>query len=183
MIIAISGRAGSGKSSVAQHIVTQHQAKRISFATPLKWMACDIWEFTEEQVFGDAEAKETIDSRWGITPREAMQKLGQAARDHIGDDVWIDALLDLIRVEPNRLWVIDDLRYRKEAKHIVSVGGHVLRLHCEDSISIDAGDHPSEAEVDLIPDEHIFVELRSSRRQGLEHLFGLVDDAIARMFR
>ena len=178
IIIGICGRAGSGKSSAAKHLINKYGAQRVSFAAPLKRMAMDIWGFSHEQVFGEADVKETVDPRWGITPRQALQLLGQAARDHIDKDVWITAAID--RIDAPGMWIIDDVRYRNEAK-ILSQIGNVLRLHCIDSISADAGTHPSEAEVDLIPEEHIFAEIRSSREQGLQHLFGLVDDTIVRL--
>jgi hypothetical protein len=176
VVIALCGRAGSGKTSVAKHLEKQYGAKRIGFADPLKKMAKDIFGFTDEQVYGEADVKETVDPRWGISPRQAMQKLGQAARDHLANCVWIShAFMRMGRKNEDGFYVIEDLRYRDEALMLRNNGFDVWRLHCEDSISTDAGTHPSEAEVDLIPDDHVTAELRSSRQQGLTHLFGLVD--------
>ena len=184
IVIGLCGRAGSGKSSLGRHLAERWRAELISFATPLKEMAMDIWGFTEEQVFGEADVKEAIDPRWDISPHQAMQKLGQAARDHIQGEVWIDAAFTKIGhgLEGSHgVYVIEDVHYRNEAAKISEatkdggLGGHVWRLHCEDSISTDAGDHPSEAEVDLIPSKHITAELYSSRQQGLEHLFAMAD--------
>jgi hypothetical protein len=170
-IIGICGKAGSGKSSVGRHLIEKYGAQRVSFAEPLKRMAMDIWGFSEEQVFGEADVKETIDPRWDITPRQAMQKLGAAARDHMGDDIWIMTAID--HIDGPGLWIIDDVRYCNEAK-MLSQLGTVLRLHCSDSISTDTGEHPSEAEVDLIPANQV-IDIYSNRVAGLEHLFGLVD--------
>jgi hypothetical protein len=176
-VIGLCGRAGSGKTSVAKYLEEEHGAKRFSFASPLKKMAQDLWGFTDEQVYGEADVKETIDPRWGISPRQAMQNLGQTARDHLGEKVWIDALF--ARVDSfGGFSVIEDLRYCNEARVLYRRGGYLWRLHCEDSISIDKGVHPSEAEVDLIPVKHVAAELRSSRQQGLSHLFTLVDEAM-----
>ena len=168
VIVGLCGRAGSGKTSVANHLVRDRGFKRLSFAEPLKRMAMDIWGFSHEQVFGDATVKETIDPRWDITPREAMQKLGQAARDHLSETIWIESALN--RIEAPGFYVIEDVRYRNEAAALHGIG-HVFRLHCSDSVSTDAGDHPSEKEVDLIPSYHVAAEIYSSREKGLFHLY------------
>lgn len=184
VVIGLCGEAGSGKSSVARHLCKQHGARPISFAEPLKYMAIDIWGFSEEQVFGEADIKEKADDRTGIVPRWAMKKLGQAARDHLGSTVWIDRVL--AQLDTPGLYVIEDVRYLNEAQMITELGdtpyismqGHVLRLHCADSVSTDDGIHPSEAEVNLIPPEHIRSDIYSSREKGLDHLFGEVWDVI-----
>jgi hypothetical protein len=178
-IIGICGKAGSGKSSVGRHLIEKYGAQRVSFAEPLKRMAMDIWGFSEEQVFGEADVKETIDPRWDITPRQAMQKLGQAARDHVADDIWIMTAID--HIDGPGLWIFDDVRYCNEAK-VLSQLGTVLRLHCADSISMGVGDHPSEAEVDLIPERQV-IDIYSSRASGLEHLFACVDAVVQNIVR
>lgn len=170
-IIGLCGRAGSGKSSVSNFLQKRYGAEPVGFAGPLKKMAMDIWGFSPDQVYGDAAIKESPDPRTGITPRWAMQKLGQAARDHLSHDIWVKYALS--NLSQDSLYVIEDVRYVNEAEAIYAQGGSVLRLHCTDSISKDAGVHPSEAQVDLIPTEIVF-EIRSSRAQGLEHLFAEV---------
>lgn len=152
IIIGLCGRAGSGKSSVGRYLRHHYGAQGISFAEPLKRMAMDIWSLTPEQVYGEANVKESIDPRWGISPREMMQRLGQAARDHLYEEIWIHTALDQIK-SPG-LYVIEDVRYKNEAESISELG-YVWRLHCDDSISTDAGTHPSEYEVDQIPKEQV----------------------------
>lgn len=178
IILGICGRAGSGKSSVARYLVKEYGAQKLSFAEPLKRMAIDIWGFSEAQVFGEAQVKEAVDPRWHISPLEAMQKLGEAARMWLWPTVWIDKAFENADREPARLYVIDDVRYRNEAAALVKRGSYLIRLHCTDSISKDKGCHPSEHEVDLISKECIWREFVSSNEQGLEHLFGLVDAAM-----
>lgn len=174
VIIGLLGKAGSGKTSVANYLEKKYDVKRVAFAAPLKRMAKDIWEFSDDQVYGEADVKEAVDLRWGVSPRVCMQRLGQAARDHLGDDCWILAALN--SVDGPGVWVIEDVRYQNEVDTVAKLG-FVWRLHCEDSISHDQGTHLSESQVDTVPTTQIFRELRSSRQQGLPHLFGLVDQA------
>jgi len=169
MIIGLCGRAGAGKSSVAKYLAENYGFAVAAFALSLKNMAMDIWGFSPDQVFGKADVKEAIDPRWGISPRDAMKVLGQAARDHLWDSVWIDALVKQL---PDRV-VIEDVRYQNEAALIQhELDGIVIRLVCTDSISTDDGTHPSEKEVSLIEPD---VEIVGSRAAGLPALFEQVD--------
>ena len=201
MIIGLAGKAGSGKSSVANYLCKRYDATKIAFADPLKKMAQAIWDFSDEQVYGPASVKETIDPRWGITPRWALQKLGtEACRVHLGADVWIQALLRRVNdyakwEQKERLWVVEDVRFENEVRALqlqnfgtnsegrtipVERCAAVWRIHCSDAQSVADATHPSEAELDRISDEMFSAHLRSSRRQGLEHLFGLVDEEMKR---
>ena len=101
-----------------------------------------------------------------------MQRLGQSVRDHLGENTWTDLALD--RSILGQLCVIEDVRYVNEARR-VAARGKLIRLHCEDSISTDAGSHPSEAEVDLIPASIVAYEIIGSRKTGLDDLFKQID--------
>ena len=185
IVIALCGEAGSGKSSVAKYLRERctAQGKKFemaSFAAPLKRMCMDIWGFSSDQVFGDAVIKEMPDPRTGITPRWAMQQLGQAARDRMGASVWLDIALAKLCV-PGMIYIIEDLRYMNEAAALTNMESaetFVIRLSCSDTISIDDGTHPSEAQVRLIPGEHLHADIHSDRIRGLPHLFGEVDKAL-----
>lgn len=179
-IIGLCGRAGSGKSTVARYLRDNYGAQVFALADPLKRMAMDIWGFSEEQVYGDASIKEAPDPRTGITPRWALQKLGQAARDHLGGDVWIQRLLR--RIERSEgLCVVEDVRYRNEVVALRERGGIIFSLVCTDYLNarFSFNEHPSELEPDLIPVGHVDAEIRSSRKQGLAHLLTQVDITIA----
>jgi hypothetical protein len=62
-LIAISGRAGSGKNTVAQIL----GGVELSFAEPLKRFAQDVFAFTNEQVWGPSEARNRPDTRYPRT--------------------------------------------------------------------------------------------------------------------
>jgi hypothetical protein len=186
MIIGICGRAGSGKSSVANYLVENYGARRISLADPLKQMAMAIYGLTERQVYGTQDDKETP-LRWlpgikgeltqAVTPRELLQRLGtDVCRKYLGPNVWADAMFARVGADLSELWICDDVRFANEAMKIHGSGGQIWRLHCADRVSADAGTHASETEVDLIPPGYITAELRGSRACGLEPLFVLVRD-------
>lgn len=178
MIIGLCGRAGSGKSSVANHLVEKFGATKIAFADPLKRMAMQIWKFTEEQVFGPAEVKEQVDPRWGFSPRQALQFLGtEVCRTQLGKDVWVDALLRRAQQSHRTLWVVEDVRFVNEVYRLTEEGSLVIRLSCTDSMSVADQSHASEAEVDIIP-ANLVVDVEGSRAEGLVPLFARVDQRV-----
>jgi len=66
VIIALSGRAGSGKSAVAQmiHEALLFQTIRISFAEPMKEFTKDVFEFSNETLWGPSELRSVVDPRF-----------------------------------------------------------------------------------------------------------------------
>lgn len=172
IIIALAGRAGSGKSSLAAYLKANYKTETVSFATPLKRTVKDVFGFDDDQVYGDL--KDIIDPNHGITPRVGMERMGEALRCHFGENIHVERALKTIYVQPEKIWVIDDCRHLNEAKAIAKVG-FVWRLHCPDYRS--GSTHISETSVDEIPAENIFSELRSSRAQGLNHLIMRADEA------
>lgn len=177
IVIGLLGKAGSGKSTAAKFLRDGYDAEILSIARPVKLMAMDVFGFTEEQVFGDAIIKETVDERWGITPRKALQDLAMAGRKHLGEDVWLRGLLRYVREATGTLFVIEDMRFESEVRAIGllsytsdQLGGYVFRLTCEDSISTDDGSHATEAEVDLVDPSLLAKDILSHRTPGAQHL-------------
>lgn len=173
-VIGLLGKAGSGKSTAAGLLRDEYGAEVLSIARPVKLIAIDVFGFTPEQVFGDATIKETVDERWGVTPRKVLQDIAEAGRKHLGKEVWIRGVLKHIRESDNALFVIEDMRYEIEASLVGSldspVEGYVFRLTCENSISTDDGTHPTEAEVDLVDPDFITEDILSYRTPGAAHL-------------
>lgn len=172
VIIALAGRAGSGKSSIADYLKSNYKAEIVSFATPLKRVVKEIFEFSDDQIYGDL--KDIIDPNCGFTPRATMERTGDALRRHFGKDIHVERALKIIREQPEKIWVIDDCRHLNEASAIAKVG-FVWRLHCSDYRS--GSTHISETSPDEIPPENVFRELYGSRALGLIPLIMLADEA------
>ena len=178
LVVGLLGKAGSGKTTAAKHMEAVYGAQRVSFAKPLKEMAKIIWEFTDEQVYGSTESKETWDDRWNMTPRTAMQRLGTSARQWLHPEVWIHAAFNGINTHyaknpEDRLYVIDDVRFINEVKAINDYGwtkGFVAQLVCSDVKSSADASHPSEAEMDGIDKSLINKTVTSHRTPESVHL-------------
>ena len=178
LLIGIFGPAGAGKSSVANYLVEKYGAKRYSFATALKLCAQRTLDFTDEQVFGTQAQKETIDPRYGFTPRWFLQRLGtEGCRKTFGEDFWVKQTMQIIYADKQPIAVIDDARFLSEADAVHNFAladihhSSFWRLESPGRETSDPGTHASEREwMDVTYDM-----LLKPTARGLDELFALVD--------
>lgn len=183
VVVGLCGPAGSGKSTVAGHLIEKYGAKLHGFARPLKEMVKRALDFTDEQVYGTQEQKEAIDPRYGHSPRWFLQRIGtEGCRATFGEDFWTRQCIETIWRQNQPLNVIEDMRFLNEADAVLDdtrISGHVFRLWPpQDATSIeraiDAGAHASEEQWRQIP---YAIEIRPQKR-GIPELLALVDAAM-----
>ena len=90
MLIGICGKAGSGKDTVADLLVGRHGFAKVALADPLKRICREVFQFTDEQLWGPSEKRNAGDVRF---PREhSCTKRGffNASCDCCGvmEDLW-----------------------------------------------------------------------------------------------
>jgi len=130
-LIGIAGTAGSGKDTLADQLVRQHEFDKRGFSDPLKAGIQAMFALTPN-VWGSREYKETPLGGIGVSPRRLMQTLGtEWGRDAVDPDLWInvmrqhwDNMFSFYRGTPNL--VIPDVRFDNEAEWIRSEGGSVI---------------------------------------------------------
>ncbi len=142
-VVALTGAAGSGKSTAADYLIRHHGYERVKFAGPLKAML-KVAGLTDSQIEGADKEKPTRLLQ-GKTPRYAMQTLGHEwGRNCIGEDFWVflfeHAALQII--DNGGVIVVNDLRFPNEAEAVRKLGGVIVKL--EGRVGI-AGTHASEA--------------------------------------
>lgn len=125
MIIAIHGKAGSGKDTVGKMIQQYEKSFEIrKFADKLKDIVCIILNCGREKLEDRAFKESKID--WlNLSVRELMQFIGtELFREQIHTDIWVKLLMndykeigkydyskdDFVVSYPN--WVITDLRFK-----------------------------------------------------------------------
>lgn len=124
VIVALSGLAGSGKSTVADHLCARWGFRREKMAGPLKDML-RVLGLTDAHIEG-ALKEVPCDLLGGRTPREAMITLGtEWGRDLVHPDLWVNAWK---RRAAGGLVVCDDCRFVNEAAAIRSMGGSIVRI-------------------------------------------------------
>jgi hypothetical protein len=160
--IALCGKAGSGKDTVAAHLVAAHGYTRLAFADPLKEMALEVDPFVQlvggeairlsrvVQLHGWDRAKE-----WCPEIRRTLQHMGQTVRQR-DRSFWIRALLrDAVRV-PGPI-VVTDVRYPNELAAMQRAGYEPVRISRPGAgLSGAAGQHDSETALDAAPMRTLF---------------------------
>jgi len=197
MIIGICGLMGSGKDTIANHLIQKHQFKKISFADKLKESVATMFDWDKTMLDGQTDEsrqwREQPDEYWSkevgksITPRFVLQKFGtECMRDNFYDGIWVSMTKKKILDNPNSSWVIPDVRFENEVKMIKSIGGQVwwvrrgelptwFRVYQD--IGVEPKDvHPSEwawakADFDKILDNNSTVD--SLRNQVQDHLVSI----------
>jgi len=145
MLIGLSGKAGSGKTTVTNYLTKMGFGTR-KFAAPLKSMLADLLisqgvEPEDTPLFIEGELKEVpTELLGGKSPRHAMQTLGtEWGRGQLHEDFWVEAAL---RNPAQRDLIFDDVRFPNEALAIRNRGGIVVNVLREDAPQV--GRHLSE---------------------------------------
>lgn len=143
MIIALCGKKGSGKDTVADIIVKDYNFIKYRFADDIKKIAKILFDFTDEQLHG--QDKDKLDEKWNITPREFFQKFGTEYIQEIFPKTF-PTLFDNINkkefwLKKFELWynyhnklnnnffvVISDLRFEHEYNYIKNLGGYIIKV-------------------------------------------------------
>lgn len=102
-IIGLMGQARAGKDTIAEYLAKKHGVVRIGLADPMKRFCKEIFDFSDEQLYGDKRDAFDIRyprfnklesglpvSRKNLTPRYALQTLGTEWGRDCYENVWID---------------------------------------------------------------------------------------------
>lgn len=134
MLIGIVGNIGTGKTTVANYLVTKRGFTEITFSTPLKQIA-EIFGFEKSQLYGTQEEKLEINKLWGISGREFMQKFGtEICREQFPrilniEKVWIKLFEKAYEESKSNNIVVSDVRFEDEADSIKRKGGILVRIN------------------------------------------------------
>lgn len=156
-VIALIGAAGSGKDSVANHIISEYDAGKVSVAYPLKMLCIEQFGWDPALLFHEDPAvslayKEDQDPNlpYGWTRRRVLQHVGEKFRE-IDPDHWVRPMLDAVE---GTLCVVDtvlisDVRFRNEVEGLQErFDAATVRVVCSDrATQTDAADHVSETEL------------------------------------
>ena len=161
MIIGITGKIGSGKSTTATYLQEKYNYTEYSFASPLKEIG-SIFQFTQDQLYGTQENKLEVHPHWGISSRTFLQRMGtEMFREYfpkvfpeikLNHSIWIE-LFRLKYISNPKNYVISDVRFLDEANAIKEMGGVIIRTIRNNNVSSDSKQehlHASETELERI---------------------------------
>jgi len=151
MLIGLSGKKRSGKSSATEYLVNKYNFKSVSWAYALKQIVGkQLLGLTDVEM--ETDIKENINLFWGRSPRHLLQIIGtDCFRDRVHPDFWVkvcerDILKPLIAAGENI--VLSDCRFPNEAGCIRGNGGTMVRITRMGYHPASVDMHPSETALD-----------------------------------
>lgn len=146
-VVGLMGYAQTGKDTIGAYLVANHGFERISFADALKEVLLRMdpivgylgyQQRTDETMLRFGSAKKLIAAYgWELmkhsgaqqteyNTRTYLQRLGVAAREILGDDVWANAAL--MKMQAGGKYVITDVRFENEANALRDMGAALVRV-------------------------------------------------------
>lgn len=187
-MLGLVGLAGSGKSTVAKLLCAHFNCVEISLAEPLKRFCKEVFDFTDDQLYGPSECRNASDPRYlrdtcaicdggdgsacvcpagsagpkYLTPRYALQQLGTEWGRDCYHDIWADLGVRKANAvaATGALPVISDVRFLNEAAAIRAAGGEVWRVFRGSTLKGSKDSHASETEQDTIAVERTIWNIR-----------------------
>jgi hypothetical protein len=154
MIIAICGKKRAGKDTTADYLIEKYNFTKYSIADPVKEICRSLFDFTDEQLYGSE--KEIIDINIGLSPRDAMQKMGTEFGQYDIHKYWPN-----LNCAPRKFWVfkmknfclknkdkniiIPDVRFKHEIDLLKTLGAKIWKIERDVGLN---DDHISEIELD-----------------------------------
>jgi len=137
MIIGICGLIGSGKDTIAAHLVKTYGYQRYSWAAPLKDITSVLFGWDRSMLEGTTpdqrSQRETKDDWWSSklgkewSPRYALQYIGtEVMRNSLHQDIWV--LAGQRRIASMGDVVIPDTRFPNEIQAIRELGGEIWQV-------------------------------------------------------
>ena len=185
MIIGIAGLIGSGKGTVADILVEQHNFTKISFADKLKDGVAAAFGWNRELLEGDTDEsrdwRETVDEFWTnetgreITPRLVLQEFGtDCMRNGFYDGIWVSLVKQEILNNSETNYVVPDVRFKNEIDVINNLGGKIWNVRRGElpqwwGYAIQDNHHPASS---LMKDYHSDVHQSEWRWIDKDETFG-----------
>ncbi|MDA9917232.1 hypothetical protein N9E05_04775 [Gammaproteobacteria bacterium] len=148
--IAICGKMGSGKTTLANNIIINHSHfKKHSLAAGVKKFARFVYDIPEEK-----------------KDRVLFQKIGDGARNELFEDIWITTMLR--QCGEDEYLIVDDVRYYNEVIKLKEQGWNLIKINISNELQeqrikktypndwlthLSSRKHNSETEMDTIPNE------------------------------
>lgn len=153
-LLALCGKAGSGKSTAAGILIEKWDYTLVKFAAPLKSMLAEFG-LSQDEIEGSLKELPCALLN-GHSPRHAMQTLGtEWGRNMIGENVWVTAWTARVHkmlMEGKRI-VVDDCRFENELAAVKALGGKSVLINRPGLAPI--GTHVSENGLTSVMDETV----------------------------
>lgn len=138
-LIGIVGRSRVGKDTLASYFSETHEVRRL--AQPVKDACKALYGWCD--IYVEGPAKEFIDERWGVSPRQAMVHITKTFQDKYGPNFFTRRLVE--EWDGKTSIIIPDVRYKYDVDEIKRLGGVTIKVTRE-----SGPQHEFESGVDLL---------------------------------
>jgi len=179
MLIGICGKAGSGKDTIADHLVQKYGFERIALAEPIRRLVKDVFVLDHHTVY-DRVAREQELTDWpGWSVRKLLQFIGtELFRQNIEDDIWVKSLWLTVKQNPDKNYVVSDIRFPNEMQFFIDNGGEnfvsfkTVREGCNGCVGIAS----HESEKYNLDAQYVF-----QNDDTIQELYRKVDDVMGKI--
>lgn len=185
LILGVTGRAHSGKDTIADILVHDHGFCKIAFADAMKRACAEWFNWPADTLWGPSEMRnQTWDRLGGLSARRALQLLGSDWGRVCYENVWVDYALrvadtlligdkyrrrsytpqrglfdrgemDGAHDDDIRGVIFSDVRFPNEVDAIRAKGGHVWKTMYGHGLEGAAGAHVSESHIDSLQVDNV----------------------------
>src|SRR3989344_3584813 len=153
-IISLTGNMGVGKDTMADYMVEKYGYVKISMADPMKRIAKEIYEFSDEQLWGPSQARNQDDTRYPradgtfLSARIVAQLLGNELSRLSYPETWIVYMKRVVaKIQAGYFYsekegafqvngkkseytgiIISSCRFQNEIEAVKGMGGIAVRL-------------------------------------------------------
>lgn len=154
MVISLTGNMGSGKDTMADYLVQKYGYVKVSMADPFKRIAKDVYEFSDEQLWGPSSARNQEDTRYRrpdgtyLSARIVTQLLGNELSRLAYPETWIVYMQRVVKkLQAGYFYdekkgayqkegeksnyagiIVSSCRFRNEIESVKEMGGVTVRL-------------------------------------------------------
>jgi len=139
IVIGFSGRAGSGKDTIAERVhsaftSTGYNVKMVAIADDMKVILSELFLVPLDN-FHDRKTKEEMDDFWGLTHREMCTKFGSdMVKPALGNDFWIRRLARKLENITCDVLLITDIRFLEDMELVTRRGGTIVFIDADERL-------------------------------------------------
>lgn len=168
VIIGISGKAGAGKDTIADHLCKNYGFVQYRFATPIKKISANTTGTTLEDNLNKKSfiPKISFGELEGYDLGKYQQEIWKMYRENLCSDIWVRILMQDVKTSTSKRIVISDMRFINEANTIKKMEDRkvlLIRIERREELRIKylgsrKIDDVSETELDDYPYFDIHIE-------------------------
>lgn len=210
MIICLTGTIGVGKDTMADYLAERYGYVKIGIADPMKRMVKDVYEFTDEQLWGVSDARNMPDPRYPredgtfLSARVALQLLGNEWSRVCYPKTWPAYMKRVVaKVEGGCFYsetlgaykvpgkksdyagvVVSNCRFRNELEELQKISGLAVRLRrpaLDISHALGVGVKNHASEVEQLSIPDDFFDAVIDVPEGKDNFYRVIDEYMRKL--